>query len=84
MLVVRNDGTHDFINPNKVAAIAEASKDFEQRTQRLLYMSLDQSCPDVIFDGHVAAFAKWLTTRRADFRKLTVQDPQGPKVGQSH
>jgi 20S proteasome alpha/beta subunit len=76
ILVLRDNGVAEFIGPGKIAAIAESTKEFEFRSQRLLYSSLNQDMPDFMFDQEVKAFGGWIGKRRAEFRKATVQHPQ--------
>jgi len=82
ILVLRSNGTSDFISPHKIAAIQAATEDFEVRAQRLLYAALNQQMPDNAFEQEVKSFGGWLGKRRTEFRKATVQYPQPTTAAQ--
>ena len=64
ILVVRNNGEHEFILPLQVSELREEAEAFEKRTKSLFFYSADSSIPEAIFNAQLDAFCIWMRARR--------------------
>lgn len=76
ILVLRHNGTYEFLKPFKSAGIAESSEDFEIRSRRLFFGAADLDFPDHMFEFEIESFAKWMRSKRAEFRAANQPDPE--------